>query len=54
MLVIGWNHSGVVNLKNMGSCLENWEECGDDWVWGIRSSQEVVPSDDRTGQDVAM
>ena len=53
MLVIGWNHSGVVNFENMGSCLENWEEC-DDWVWGIRSSQAVVPSDDRTGQNVVM
>ena len=34
MLVIGWNNIGLVNLKNMGPCLENWGECCNDGVLG--------------------
>ena len=54
MLVTGWNNIGLVNLEKYGSCLENWEECCDDWVWVIKTSQEVTPSDDKTGRDVVM
>ena len=31
MIVIGLNNIGLVNLKNMGSCLENWGGCSDYW-----------------------